>query len=453
MRRDDLSVSQACVDELAERLLEELGAEDDRGLEVAAMSALMAVGRSVMGKAFVRADRGEAFREREATWRPAVASNLLVMTMFGRVSVKRHLFRDRRNGPTRCLITEQHELVNGLWTPAAAKAGAMAISEMTLEGAESFFRDLGVINASRSSLLRLGGTLSDAWEADREVNERVVREATSIPAHAATAVLSLDGVMVMMTDSDRAARKATTRSRGRQDNSPAGWKEASVGVVSFYDKEGERLQTRRYGRMPESDKASTKAWLQAELAHIRTARPDLAIVAIADGAANNWTFLERLGADYEVVDFFHTVEHLHRHTSKAHGAATLKTQRLVQQHRHTLLSVPGAARDVFAELEAQQRRRRLKRSPKARGEQLTYFQRHTGRMDYATLRANRLPIGSGVTESTCKLTICDRLRRTGMRWSQRGGQAIITLRALRTSGQFEAGWDRMMDISRHRLAA
>jgi hypothetical protein len=329
----------------------------------------------------------------------------------------------------------------------------MAISEMTMEGAESFFREVGVIGASRSSLLRLGGTLSDAWESDREANEQAVREATPIPADTTTAVVSLDGVMVMMTDSDRAARKAAIRSRGQRDNSPAGWKEASVGVVSFHDKDGERLQTRRYGRMPEPDKRSTKAWLQAELAYIRTVRPDLAVVAIADGAANNWTFLEQLGADFEVVDFFHTVEHLNRHVSKAHGASALVTQRQVQRYRHALLSTPGAATDVFAKLEAQHRRKRIKRHPNAKGEQLTYFQRHHRRMDYAALRANHLPIGSGVTESTCKLTICDRLRRTGMRWSSRGGQAIITLRALRTSGQFDAGWARMMDLSRHRLAA
>ena len=69
------------------------------------------------------------------------------------------------------------------------------------------------------------------------------------------------------------------------------------------------------------------------------------------------------------------------------------------------------------------------------------------------MRSKNLPIGSGVTESTCKLAVCDRLRRTGMRWSKRGGQAILTLRALRVSDQFETGWTELMQASRDRLAA
>ena len=66
--------------------------------------------------------------------------------------------------------------------------------------------------------------------------------------------------------------------------------------------------------------ASTKAWIRAELACIRKRRPDLTVVAAADGAANNWSFLESLEPDVEVVDYYHTTEHLHRHLSLANGA-------------------------------------------------------------------------------------------------------------------------------------
>ena len=85
--------------------------------------------------------------------------------------------------------------------------------------------------------------------------------------------------------------------------------------------------------------------------------------------------------------------------------------------------------------------------------QPTYFERHHTRMDFATLRAANLPIGSGVTESTCKLAVCDRLRRTGMRWSVEGGQAILTLRVLRVNDAFDAGWGQIMRRNHERLAA
>ena len=103
------------------------------------------------------------------------------------------------------------------------------------------------------------------------------------------------------------------RERGVIDKGPTGWAEASVGVITFYDAHGRRVGTRRYARMPEQNKETTKSWLRAELEHIRCERPDLRVVAIADGAANNWSFLETLCANHEVVDFFHTAEHLSRH--------------------------------------------------------------------------------------------------------------------------------------------
>ena len=60
------------------------------------------------------------------------------------------------------------------------------------------------------------------------------------------------------------------------------------------DARGERLKTLYLGRMPESGKVTLKAQLASEVAHIRQLRPDVRIVAIADGAADNWTFLETL---------------------------------------------------------------------------------------------------------------------------------------------------------------
>ena len=55
--------------------------------------------------------------------------------------------------------------------------------------------------------------------------------------------------------------------------------------------------------MPESGKLTLKAQLASEVAHIRRARPEIGIVAIADGAADNWTFLETRRP--EVIDFWH----------------------------------------------------------------------------------------------------------------------------------------------------
>lgn len=424
--------------------------------EKSCMEACMKIGRALMRRALEACMPQQDFIEEGVLWKAVVRTGLLVMTLFGPITVVRNRFRSKRNGATRCLIEERSGLVAGLWTQPAAKVASIAVAEMPFERAESFFAEHGTMIVSRSSLLRLVGEICELWEENRPVHEQAVREATPIPENAATVAVSLDGVMVMMVGSDKAQIKAQALQRGAADKGPAGFREASVGVTSLYDSAGERITTRRYARMPEADKTATKAWLREELTHIRRLRPDLTTLAIADGAANNWTFLETLAMDYELVDFFHTAEHLHRHVSVANGPSTRETQAKLRAMRHDLLEVPGAAKAVFADM--QHLREKAGTDPvstrKTHGtRQPTFFERHHHRMDYPGARAHDLPIGSGVTESTCKLTVCDRLRRTGMRWTESGGQGVLTLRAHLVSGQFDAGWTELMAANRVRLAA
>ena len=81
-----------------------------------------------------------------------------------------------------------------------------------------------------------------------------------------------------------------------------------------------------------------------------------------------------------------------------------------------------------------------KRRCKALKQELAYFRRNRARMDYARLRAENLPIGSGVVEAACKTLVTQRMKRSGQRWSIDGGQAILTFRALAQSERFDAAW-------------
>ena len=82
--------------------------------------------------------------------------------------------------------------------------------------------------------------------------------------------------------------------------------------------------------------------------------------------------------------------------------------------------------------------------PKDRREALnrevTFFRNNRFRMEYKRFRDNGLPIGSGVVEAACKSIVKCRLCRSGMRWTRRGGQTILTLRALVKSERWDAFW-------------
>ena len=143
---------------------------------------------------------------------------------------------------------------------------------------------------SVSTLQRLTRTMHERWETlgprrwTASVTPRAYR------TRPVSASVSLDGVMVPLR-------------AGEDGRAEASWREAACGTVSFHDARGERLKTLYLGRMPESGKVTLKAQLASEVAHIRQLRPDVRIVAIADAAADNWTFLETLSPETEVIDF------------------------------------------------------------------------------------------------------------------------------------------------------
>jgi hypothetical protein len=62
-------------------------------------------------------------------------------------------------------------------------------------------------------------------------------------------------------------------------------------------------------------------------------------------------------------------------------------------------------------------------------------------MRYAKFRAQGLFVGSGVVEVGCKNVIGQRLKQSGMEWSIRGADAIISLRCIIKSNRFEDCWE------------
>ena len=144
---------------------------------------------------------------------------------------------------------------------------------------------------SASSLDRLPKELSPHWEAQREAWEAALRATETVPAGATVLALSLDGVMAPMKEAGRVEKRSQP---DKQASGPAGYREVGCGTLSLYDAEGQRLGTLRYGRMPETKKASLCAQLEAEVQSILALRPDLKIVKLADGAKENWRFLDQL---------------------------------------------------------------------------------------------------------------------------------------------------------------
>ncbi len=356
----------------------------------------------------------------------------------GPVRVERSLYRCTRNEPALCPLELRAGIIEGAWTPWAAQQATWVVAHLTPKEGEELFALLGNMTPSKSTLDRLPKALSGAWEAQRPHFEATLRQQEAIPTEAVTMAVSLDGVMAPMKDGQRHAKRTQARAKGQTPSGPAGYQEVGCATVSYYDRQGERLCTRRMARMPEANKATLKSQLTAEVMGALKQRPDLRVVKVADGAPDNWSYLgETLPFGEEVLDFYHAAAYLGDALGAVYGESTPQYQARFATLREVLRDTPEGVDTIIGAL-CRLRTRFPRRQ--AIHKALAYFREHRHRMRYSALQAQHLPIGSGVVEATCKTLVSQRLKRAGMRWRPAGGQAILTFRALCQSDRFERAW-------------
>ncbi|HEY5870897.1 MAG TPA: hypothetical protein VI542_35895 [Candidatus Tectomicrobia bacterium] len=356
----------------------------------------------------------------------------------GPIRVERSLYRHPSGGYALCPLEFNAGMIEGYWTPLAAKQASWAVAHLTPKESEELFDMLGNMTPSKSSLDRLPKALSTHWEVHRVPFEVSLRQDESVPPEAVSIGVSLDGVMVPMKDGDRQGKREQAKAKGKSPSGPAGYQEVGCGTVSYYDRDGERLLTRRMSRMPESHKATLKDQLTAEIMSALIERPDLRVVKLADGATDNWTYLsDTLPFGDECLDFYHASEHLSDALAAAYGQDTPRYHERFETLCGVLRDDSEGVNKIIAAL-SRLRTRYPRRE--AIHKAVAYFREHRHRMPYARLRAQHLPIGSGVVEAACKTLVSQRLKRSGMRWREAGGQAILTFRALCQSDRFDRAW-------------
>ncbi len=370
------------------------------------------------------------------------------LTAAGEVRVERHLYRPAgHNAKSICPLELRVGIVDGYWTPRAARQGVWVMAQLTPGDAEALFVELGAMAPSRSTLDRLPRELSRRWETNRETWEGALRAQETIPQAAVSVALSLDGVMVAMK-AKAAERVAKQAEAGKHASGPAGRQEAACGTVSLYDAEGERLQTIRYARMPESKKVILQSQLQGEIEALAALRPDLRRVHLADGAETNWERLAEIegalglppGRWVDIVDFYHGCDHLKNGCDAIWGESTPRSQAEFLRLKTLLKDADGGADRIIRTFKHHASRATGNRQKRIQAE-LTYFRNQRPRMNYPEYLRQHLPIASGVVEAACKTLVTQRLKCSGMAWSGAGGQAILTFRSLIQSERWSPAWN------------
>jgi hypothetical protein len=224
-----------------------------------------------------------------------------------------------------------------------------------------------------------------------------------------------------------------------------GWREAMVGTLGLYNKDGERLHTVYTAATPEYGKLTFFERFDREVDRIKAAYPKALTVGVADGAKENWLYLDPV-TEKQVVDFFHATQYLDKAAEPLFADDGAGLRPWIDSWCHRLKHEPGAAAALIAELETRGAALGRKRLPAEVEAALTYFgnQVKGGRMNYAEMVTAKIPIGSGVTEAACQVLVKQRLCGSGMRWKERGAAAVLSLRCLTyTKGRWDQFWSRV----------
>jgi hypothetical protein len=218
-----------------------------------------------------------------------------------------------------------------------------------------------------------------------------------------------------------------------------GYRETMCGTISLFDGKGRRLHTIYSACSPERRKITFDQVMDMELEKVKKLYPNAKYIGLADGAKDNWTYLEER-TDEQILDFFHATEHLGK-VSVAMHKDEAKRKEWLTNVCHDLKNKPKGALFILRELKAQKAKLKAK-APEVLDENITYFTNNLKRMNYSEYQKRGWPIGSGVTEAACKVVAKQRLSASGMKWTLNAAQHILMLRGLVcTDGRWDQFWN------------
>jgi len=140
-----------------------------------------------------------------------------------------------------------------------------------------------------------------------------------------------------------------------------------------------------------------------------------------------------------VIDFIHVLEYLWKAAWSFFDKGEPAAEEWVAAQARKVLH--GDARQVAAGI--RRRATTYGYSLAERGgadECARYLDNKNAYLDYATALRKGWPIATGIIEGACRHIVKDRMDITGARWGLEGAEAILKLRALIASGDFDAYW-------------
>ncbi|MGH7261825.1 MAG: ISKra4 family transposase [Nitrospiraceae bacterium] len=167
--------------------------------------------------------------------------------------------------------------------------------------------------------------------------------------------------------------------------------------------------------------------------------------ALVDGHRAQLAAVKSVAADYGVeltivLDLIHVTEYLWDAAWALHTEGDAQAEAWVSERLLEILR--GRSSQVAAGMRRSATLRGLSAKTRRPLDKCAdYLLKYRAYLRYDQYLEAGLPIATGVIEGACRYLVKDRMELTGARWRLRGAEAVLRLRSLRASGDFDEYWD------------
>lgn len=167
-------------------------------------------------------------------------------------------------------------------------------------------------------------------------------------------------------------------------------------------------------------------------------------VAVVDGNEPQLDALEANALNYGVVltivlDLIHVIEYLWKASYVFNERESAQAEQWVSERLLEILR--GNSSLVAGGIRRSATLRALKENERQAADDCAdYLLKYGPYLRYHDYLFQGLPIASGVIEGACRHLVKDRMDLTGARWGLKGAEAVLKLRSLRSSGDFDDYW-------------
>jgi len=341
-------------------------------------------------------------------------------TPFGTISVNRFVYQSSQGGTTFVPLDKSARII-GNSTPRFAKLISFKYSHTNAGVVQQDLIQTLHRKVSRCYIQDISTRVADGI--DSKAANWDFTSTQPLPSEVAVISIGLDGTCLYYKDE--------------------GYREAMVGTIAFHDAAGDRLHTIYVAASPEYGKATFLSRMDSEIEKVKSRYGkdgEIRYIGISDGANGYKPWLKKHTA-FQILDFWHLTEYLGE-ASKAMSSSVEGQLEWLEGKCHQLKHKFKAAKVILEELKKASEDENISESAmESLNKTITYMSNQKGRMNYASYRRQHFPIGSGITEAGCKTVVKQRMCGSGMKWKERGADAVLRLRTMTlTKGVWESFW-------------